>query len=58
MANGEVIDSGEIERTAPYRSSQYETQDIGVDEGTSIDDTYRAPCVFTGGIGKFTVELK
>jgi len=50
--------SGEIAKTVPIRYSLSETQDIGRDEGTPVDNSYRPPFVFTGAIQTFTVALK
>jgi arylsulfatase len=57
-ANGKAIGSGGIAKTAPFRYSLSETQDIGRDEGTPVDHSYRPPFAFTGAIQTFTVELK
>jgi arylsulfatase len=57
-ANGKVIGSGEITKTAPFRYSLSEGQDIGRDEGTPVDNSYKPPFAFTGKILAFTVDLR
>jgi hypothetical protein len=57
-ANGQVIGSGEIAKTAPFRYSLSEGQDIGRDEGTPVDNSYRPPLPFTGKILALTVDLR
>jgi len=57
-ANGKTIGSGDIARTAPFRYSLSEGQDIGRDEGTPVDHSYRPPFAFTGTISALTVDLK
>jgi arylsulfatase len=57
-ANGLVIGQGEIAKTAPFRYSLNESQDIGSDEGTPVDFSYQPPFAFKGTISKMTVELK
>ena len=57
-ANGKTIGTGQMERTAPYRYSLNETQDIGHDEGTPVDYTYKPPFRFTGEIEQLVVDLK
>ena len=52
-----VIGQGEIARTAPFRYSLNESQDIG-DEGTPVDFTYQPPFAFKGAISRMVVELK
>ena len=42
-AHGKTIGSGAIARTAPFRYSLSEGQDIGRDEGTPVDHSYRLP---------------
>ena len=43
-----AIGQGEIARTAPFRYSLNETQDIGRDEGTPVDFSYQSPFAFKG----------
>ena len=57
-ANGKVIGSGEIAKTAPFRYSLSEGQDIGRDEGTPVDNSYQPPFPFTGKILALTVDLR
>ena len=58
LANGNKIGEGRVEKTAPYRYSLYEGQDIGQDSGSPVDFTYTPPFPFTGQLHKVTVELK
>jgi len=57
-ANGKTIGSGAIAKTAPFCYSLSEGQDIGRDEGTPVDHSYRPPFAFTGTISALTVDLK
>ena len=57
-ANGKTIGTGEIGKTAPYRYSLDEPQDIGMDSGTPVDFSYTPPFRFTGAIEQFVVDLK
>ena len=58
LANGRKIGSGRVERTAGFKYSLYEGQDIGEDSGSPVDTTYTPPFKFTGKIERVTVELK
>lgn len=57
-ANGKKIGEGKIPRTVPGQYSAFEGQDIGMDTGTPIDDSYKPPFAFTGKIERVTVDLK
>jgi hypothetical protein len=47
-----------LPRTTPLTFSWDETFDVGMDTGTPVDDAdYKSPAVFTGKIGKVTVDL-
>jgi arylsulfatase A-like enzyme len=47
-----------LPRTTPLTFSWDETFDVGMDTGTPVDDAdYKSPAVFTGKIGKITVDL-
>lgn len=46
------------ERTVPIQVSITEGLDIGMDNGSAVDWTYRLPFAFTGRIDKVTVEVK
>jgi hypothetical protein len=56
--NGKKIGEGKIPRTVPGQYSAFEGQDIGMDSGSPIDDSYKPPFSFTGKIDKVTVHLK
>ena len=58
LANGKKIGGGRVEKTAPIKYSLYEGQDIGEDNGSPVDFTYKPPFKFAGKIEKVTVELK
>ena len=58
FANGQKIGEGRVEKTAGYKYSLYEGQDIGQDSGSPVDFTYTPPFSFTGKLHKVTVELK
>jgi arylsulfatase A-like enzyme len=58
LANGRKIGEGRVEKTAGYKYSLYEGQDIGEDSGSPVDFTYTPPFPFTGQLHKVTVELK
>jgi arylsulfatase len=58
LANGKKIGEGRVEKTAGYKYSLYEGQDIGQDSGSPVDFTYTPPFPFTGQLHKVTVELK
>jgi arylsulfatase len=47
-----------VEKTAGYKYSLYEGQDIGADSGSPVDFSYTPPFKFTGKLDKVTVELK
>jgi arylsulfatase len=58
LANGKKIGEGRAEKTAGYKYSLYEGQDIGEDSGSPVDFSYTPPFRFTGKLHKVTVELK
>jgi arylsulfatase len=58
LANGKTIGTGRVEKTAGFKYSLYEGQDIGEDSGSPVDTTYTPPFKFTGKIEKVTLELK
>jgi arylsulfatase A-like enzyme len=57
-ANGAKIGSGRLEHTVPIQFSITEGLDIGEDNGSAVDWTYKLPFKFTGKIDKVTVEIK
>src|SRR5678815_2501773 len=58
LANGKKIGSGRVEKTAGFKYSLYEGQDVGEDSGSPVDTTYTPPFQFTGRIEKVTLDLK
>ena len=58
LANGKEIGRAKVERTIPFKYSNYEGQDIGSDTGSPVELTYQMPFAFTGKLGAVTVELK
>jgi Concanavalin A-like lectin/glucanases superfamily len=58
LANGKQIGTARVEKTAGFKYSLYEGQDIGEDSGSPVDTTYIPPFQFTGKIEKVTVDLK
>ena len=55
--NAKQIGTGHVEKTAPFKFSFSEMQDIGLDTGTPIIETYETPFPFSGNIEEVTVEL-
>jgi arylsulfatase A-like enzyme len=58
LANGKKIGTGRVEKTAGFKYSLYEGQDIGEDSGSPVDTAYTPPFPFTGKIEKVTLDLK
>ena len=58
LANGKKIGTGRVEKTAGFKYSLYEGQDIGEDTGSPVDATYTPPFKFTGKIDKVTIDLR
>ena len=56
-ANNKQIAAGNIEQTTPFRYSLDETQDIGKDNGTPVDNNYAPPFEFNGTIKEVVVDL-
>lgn len=56
-ANGKTVAEGRLERTVPIQFSIGEGLDIGMDNGSAVDWTYKLPFRFTGRIGKVTVDV-
>ena len=57
-ANGKKVAEGRLARTVPNKLSICEGLDIGMDNGSPVDFTYKMPFAFTGKIEKVTIELK
>ncbi len=58
LANGKKIGEVRVDKTAGYKYSLYEGQDVGEDSGSPVDFDYTPPFKFNGKINKVTVELK
>lgn len=52
------VGEGKIEKTSPFRYSLTESQDIGLDLGTPVDETYKAPFPFKGSLTNIRLDLK
>jgi arylsulfatase len=57
-ADGLQVAQGRIERTVPGAYSAFEGQDIGMDYGSPVDDSYTPPFHFNGVIRRVIVELQ
>lgn len=55
--DGATVASGRLERTVPIQFSITEGLDVGMDNGSAVDWTYRLPFPFTGRIEEVTVEV-
>ena len=55
--DGKKIGSGIIDKTTPFSYSQAETQDIGKDGGTPVDNNYQTPFTFKGTISELILDL-
>jgi hypothetical protein len=58
IANGKKVGEGRVEKTAGFKYSLYEGQDIGEDSGSPVDFDYAPPFKFTVKLHKVTVDLK
>jgi len=58
LANGKNIGEVRVDKTAGFKYSLYEGQDIGEDSGSPVDFDYTPPFKFKGRIEKVTVDLK
>ena len=58
LANGKKIAEARVDKTAGFKYSLYEGQDIGEDSGSPVDFDYTPPFKFNGKIEKVTVDLK
>jgi hypothetical protein len=56
-AGGKKVAGGRIEHTVPIQFAIFEGLDIGLDNGSPVDWTYKLPFKFTGKIDKVTVEI-
>jgi len=58
LANGKKIGETRVDKTAGFKYSLYEGQDIGEDSGSPVDFDYTPPFKFDGKIDKVTLDLK
>jgi arylsulfatase len=58
LANGKKIGEVRVDKTAGFKYSLYEGQDVGEDSGSPVDFDYTPPFKFNGRIEKVTVDLK
>jgi Sulfatase len=58
LANGKKLAEARAEKTAGFKYSLYEGQDIGEDSGSPVDFDYTPPFRFSGKIEKVTLDLK
>jgi arylsulfatase A-like enzyme len=58
LANGKKVGEARVEKTAGFKYSLYEGQDIGEDSGSPVDFDYTPPFKFNGKIDKVTLDLK
>jgi arylsulfatase A-like enzyme len=56
-AGGKKVAGGRLEYTVPIQFSITEGLDIGMDNGSAVDWTYKLPFKFTGKIETVTVEI-
>ena len=56
-AGGKKVAGGRIERSVPIQFAIFEGLDIGLDNGSPVDWTYKLPFKFTGKIDRVTVEV-
>ena len=57
LVDGQPVAEGRIEQTQPLDLIADETVDLGRDTGTPVDEGYRVPFAFTGGIDLLTLEV-
>ncbi len=57
FVDGKAVGSGRIGRTVPFLYSTSEAMNIGLDAGTTVDDTYTTPFKFTGNLQEIVVDL-
>jgi len=58
LANGKKVAQTRVNKTAGFKYSLYEGQDIGEDSGSPVDFDYTPPFKFNGKIDRVTLELK
>jgi len=55
--NGKKVGETRFSRFGGFRSSHYETFDVGQDTGAPVSNDYTAPNPFTGVVEKVTIDL-
>lgn len=58
MLDGKPIGEGRIERTAPFILGFGEGLDVGLDNGTPVNEDYQVPFTLQGTLHKVTVALR
>ena len=58
FVNDKEVASGRIDKTQCCAFSADEGADVGMDEGTPVDEAYKVPFKFNGKIAKVTIDLK
>ncbi|MFV0522516.1 MAG: hypothetical protein ACK5MI_08860, partial [Mangrovibacterium sp.] len=56
--DGKVVGEGKVDKTTPFKYSLDETQDMGEDDGTPVDNNYDTPFKFEGALSNITIDLK
>ena len=55
--DGKLVGEGQVGKTTPFRYTMDETQDIGEDGGTPVDNNYDTPFKFTGKLSNVRIDL-
>ncbi|RPD42125.1 arylsulfatase [Chitinophaga barathri] len=58
LVNGKKVAEEKLPKTIPMQISLGEGLDIGMDNGSAVDFTYKLPFAFTGKIEKVAIQLK
>lgn len=56
--DGKKVGEGKVAKTTPMKYTLSETQDIGIDMGTPIDNNYDSPLQFEGKLSNVVVDIK
>ncbi|SDP74253.1 arylsulfatase [Desulforhopalus singaporensis] len=58
FVDGKNVGGGEVKKTTPFLYSMDETQDIGMDGGTGVDNNYEPPFTFSGKLSNIVIDLQ
>ena len=58
FVDGKKVGEGKVAKTTPMKYTLSETQDIGIDMGTPIDNNYDSPLQFEGKLSNVVVDIK